>query len=154
TLEVDDKGYGTFSSSQSVGPSHSAFVSTTSTSKKMSYGDSLNYFSTTTYSVPSNSKTGSHKSSNVIEDVLQSFVADTTPEKQLAYEDLEQIEKLDLEEMGLKCKWLCFLKSDATSVNKAATLLENTGQREEMTSRDISHSRLRRLERRKKIQKP
>ncbi|GJY09204.1 hypothetical protein Tco_0377389 [Tanacetum coccineum] len=50
---------------------------------------------------PSNSKTGSHRSGNVIEDVLQSFVADTEPE-QLAYEDFEQIEKLDLEEMDLK----------------------------------------------------
>nr|GEU81448.1 putative reverse transcriptase domain-containing protein [Tanacetum cinerariifolium] len=58
TLEVDVKGYSTFSSSQSVGPSHSAFVSATSTSKKMSYGDSPNYYSTITYSVPSNSKTG------------------------------------------------------------------------------------------------
>ncbi|GJZ33342.1 ribonuclease H-like domain-containing protein [Tanacetum coccineum] len=35
TLEIDIKGYSTHSSSQS--PSHSAFVSTTSTSKKMSY---------------------------------------------------------------------------------------------------------------------
>nr|GEY57470.1 reverse transcriptase domain-containing protein [Tanacetum cinerariifolium] len=43
-------------------PSHSAFVSATSASKKMSYEDSLNYSSTTTYSVPSNSKTGSHRS--------------------------------------------------------------------------------------------
>nr|GEX32415.1 putative ribonuclease H-like domain-containing protein [Tanacetum cinerariifolium] len=62
TLEVDVQGYTTFSSSQSAGPSHSAFVSTTSASKKMSYGDSLNYSSTTTHSVPSNSKTGLHKS--------------------------------------------------------------------------------------------
>nr|GFC92513.1 ribonuclease H-like domain-containing protein [Tanacetum cinerariifolium] len=59
-------------------PSHSAFVSATSASKEMSYGDSPNYSSTTTYSVPSNSKTGSHRS------------------------DFEQIEKLDLEEMDLK----------------------------------------------------
>nr|GEX89667.1 ribonuclease H-like domain-containing protein [Tanacetum cinerariifolium] len=64
TLEVDVKGYTTFSSSQSNGPSHSAFVSTTSASKKMSYGDSL--------------------------------------KQHLAYEDFEQIEKLDLEEMDLK----------------------------------------------------
>nr|GEW79845.1 ribonuclease H-like domain, reverse transcriptase, RNA-dependent DNA polymerase [Tanacetum cinerariifolium] len=84
------------------GPSHSAFVSATSTSKKMSYGDSLNYSSTTTYSVPSNFKTGSHRSGNVIEDILQSFVADTKPEQQLVYEDLEQIEKLDLEKIALK----------------------------------------------------
>ncbi|GJV01225.1 anticodon-binding aminoacyl-tRNA synthetase, class 1a [Tanacetum coccineum] len=76
TLEVDIKGYSTFSSSQSAGPSHSAFVSTTSASKKMSYADSPSY-SSSTYTAPSNSKTGSHRSGNVIEDVLQSFVADT-----------------------------------------------------------------------------
>ncbi|GJW28116.1 hypothetical protein Tco_0044991 [Tanacetum coccineum] len=101
TLEVDIKGYSTFSSSQSAGPSHSAFVSTTSASKKMSYADSPSYTSST-YTVPSISKTGSHRSGNVIEDVLQSFVADTEPEQQLAYEDFDQIEKLDLEEMDLK----------------------------------------------------
>ncbi|GJV67863.1 ribonuclease H-like domain-containing protein [Tanacetum coccineum] len=103
TLEVDIKGYSTFSSSQSAGPSHSAFVSTTSASKKMSYADSPSY-SSSTYTAPSNSKTGSHRSGNVIEDVLQSFVADTEPKQQLAYEDFEQIEKLDLEEMDLKWK--------------------------------------------------
>nr|GEU34155.1 ribonuclease H-like domain-containing protein [Tanacetum cinerariifolium] len=102
TLKVDVKGYSTISSSQSAGPSYSAFVSATSTSKNMSYGDSPNYSSTTTYSVPSNSKIGSHRSGNIIEDVLQLFVADIEPEQQLAYEDLEQIKKLDLEEMDLK----------------------------------------------------
>nr|GEV52992.1 hypothetical protein [Tanacetum cinerariifolium] len=71
TLEVDVKGYNTFSLSQSAGSNHSAFVSATSTNKKMSYGDNPNHSSTTTYSVPSNSKTGSHRSGNVIEDVLQ-----------------------------------------------------------------------------------
>nr|GEW41212.1 hypothetical protein [Tanacetum cinerariifolium] len=55
------------------GPSHFAFVSTTSASKKMSYGDSPSYSSTTTYTAPSNSKTRSHR-----------------------------FEKLDLEEMDLK----------------------------------------------------
>ncbi|GJR92067.1 hypothetical protein Tco_0216078 [Tanacetum coccineum] len=101
TLEVDIKGYSTFSSSQSASPSHSAFVSTTSASKKMSYLDSPCY-SSSTYTAPSNFKTGSHRSGNIIEDVLQSFVADTEPEQQLAYEDFDQIEKLDLEEMDLK----------------------------------------------------
>ncbi|GJS55055.1 ribonuclease H-like domain-containing protein [Tanacetum coccineum] len=101
TLEVDIKGYSTFSLSQSAGPSHSAFVSTTSASKKVSYADCPSYTSST-YTVPSNSKTGSHRSGNVIEDVLQYFVADTEPEQQLAYEDFDQIEKLDLEEMDLK----------------------------------------------------
>ncbi|GJS02801.1 hypothetical protein Tco_0319309 [Tanacetum coccineum] len=93
TLEVDIKGYSTFSSSQSAGPSHFAFISTTSASKKISYADSPSY-SSSTYTALSNSKTGSHRSGNVIEDVLQSFVADTEPEQQLAYEDFEQIEKL------------------------------------------------------------
>ncbi|GJS28645.1 ribonuclease H-like domain-containing protein [Tanacetum coccineum] len=101
TLEVDIKGYSTFSSSQSAGPSHSAFVSTTSASKKMSYADSPSY-SSSTYTVPSNSKIGSQRSGNVIEDVLQSFVVDSEPEQELAYEDFDQIEKLDLEEMDLK----------------------------------------------------
>nr|GEW47361.1 copia protein [Tanacetum cinerariifolium] len=84
------------------GPSHFTFVSATSASKKMSYGDSPSYSSNTTYFAPSNSKTGSHRSGNVLEDVIQSFVADTEPEQQLAYKDFEQIEKLDLEEIDLK----------------------------------------------------
>nr|GEZ33998.1 ribonuclease H-like domain-containing protein [Tanacetum cinerariifolium] len=49
-------------------------------------------------------ETVSHRSSNVIKDILHSFVADIEPEQQLAYEDFEQIEKLDLEEMDLKWK--------------------------------------------------
>ncbi|GJW03399.1 putative ribonuclease H-like domain-containing protein [Tanacetum coccineum] len=101
TLEVDIKGYSTFSSSQPASPSHYAFVSTTGASKKMSYADSPSY-SSSTYTAPSNFKTGSHRSDNVIEDVLQSFVVDTEPEQQLAYKDFEQIEKMDLEEMDLK----------------------------------------------------
>nr|GEW53035.1 putative ribonuclease H-like domain-containing protein [Tanacetum cinerariifolium] len=80
TIDVDVKGYTTFPSTQSAVPSHYAFVRATSASKKMSYGDSPSYSSTTTYSAPSNSKTGSHRS------------------------DFEQIEKLDLEEIDLKWK--------------------------------------------------
>ena len=38
----------------------------------------------------------------MLEDVLHSFVADYEPQQQLAFEDLEQIDKLDLEEMDLK----------------------------------------------------
>nr|GEW25039.1 hypothetical protein [Tanacetum cinerariifolium] len=45
-------------------------------------------------------------------------------------------------------------RSDATSVNKEAILPGKAGQKEEMTSRDTPHSRIRRLEGRKKIQKP
>nr|GEU67772.1 ribonuclease H-like domain-containing protein [Tanacetum cinerariifolium] len=146
TLEVDVRGHNTFSPSQSTGPSHSAFVSATNTSKKMSYGDSLTHSSTTTYSVPSNSKTGSYRI------------------------DLEQIEKLDLEEMDLKWQMamlsvrvhkfeqkagrkIDFDKKESARFNKQkvrcykcqqrghfATLLENAGQREEMTSRDTPQS--------------
>ncbi|GJS46000.1 ribonuclease H-like domain-containing protein [Tanacetum coccineum] len=69
--------------------------------KDYPYPDSPSYTSST-YTVPSNSKTGSHRSGNVIEDVLQSFVLINGAEQQLAYEDFDQIEKLDLEEMDLK----------------------------------------------------
>nr|GFA84735.1 ribonuclease H-like domain-containing protein [Tanacetum cinerariifolium] len=95
TLEVDVKGYTTFSLSQSAGLSHSAFVSTTSTSKKISYGDSLSYSSTTTYTAPSNSKTG-----NLLGSTRR--------------------------------------RSDATSVNKEATLPENAGKMEEMISKEAT----------------
>ncbi|GJX80698.1 ribonuclease H-like domain-containing protein [Tanacetum coccineum] len=100
TLEIDIKGYSTHSSSQS--PSHSAFVSTTSTSKKMSYAESPSFSSSTTYSAPSSSKARSHSSGNVLQDVLHSLVAESEPEQQVAYEDFEQIDKLDLEEMNIK----------------------------------------------------
>ncbi|GJX70102.1 hypothetical protein Tco_0307273, partial [Tanacetum coccineum] len=96
----DIKGYSTHSSSQS--PSHSAFVSTTSTSKKMSYAESPSFSSSTTYSAPSSSKARSHSSGNVLQDVLHSLVAESEPEQQVAYEDFEQIDKLDLEEMDIK----------------------------------------------------
>ncbi|GJR46667.1 putative ribonuclease H-like domain-containing protein [Tanacetum coccineum] len=89
TLKIDIKGYS---------PSHSAFVSTTSTSKKMSYPKSPSFSSSTTYSALSSFKARSHSSSNV----LHSLVAESEPEQQVAYEDFEQIDKLDLEEMDIK----------------------------------------------------
>ncbi|GJR39233.1 hypothetical protein Tco_1214917 [Tanacetum coccineum] len=57
-FEIDIQRISTHSSSQS--PSHSAFVSTTSTSKKMSYTESPSFSSSTTYSAPSSSKARSH----------------------------------------------------------------------------------------------
>nr|GEW41974.1 reverse transcriptase domain-containing protein [Tanacetum cinerariifolium] len=59
-----------------IGEAEGLHKGTTSANKKMSCGDSLSYSSTTTYTAPSNSKTGSHKPGN--------------------------IEKLDLEKMDLK----------------------------------------------------
>ncbi|GJR03929.1 ribonuclease H-like domain-containing protein [Tanacetum coccineum] len=111
-------------------------------------------YTSSTYIVPSDSKTGSHRSGNVIEDVLQSFVADIEPEQQLAYEDFDQIEKLDPEEMDLKWQMDMFSvrvhkfeqkegrlilirrnllglirrRSNVTSVFKEATLPENARQ--------------------------
>ena len=38
----------------------------------------------------------------MLEDVIHSFVADYEPQQQLAFEDLEHIDKLELEEMDLK----------------------------------------------------
>ncbi|GJU16696.1 hypothetical protein Tco_1144662 [Tanacetum coccineum] len=43
-------------------------------------------------------------SSNVIESVLHSFVAESDPQQQITYEDFDQIGKLDLEELDIKCK--------------------------------------------------
>ncbi|GJY35158.1 putative reverse transcriptase domain-containing protein [Tanacetum coccineum] len=77
-------------------------VSTTSTSKNMSYAESPSFSSSTTYSAPSSSKARSHSSDNVLQDVLHSLVAESEPEQQVAYEDFEQIDKLDLEEMDIK----------------------------------------------------
>ncbi|GJT30536.1 hypothetical protein Tco_0910811 [Tanacetum coccineum] len=103
---------------------------------------------------------------NVIEDVLQSFAADTEPEQQLAYKDFEQIEKIDLEEMDLKWQMAMLSvrvhkfeqkagrkidlirrnlqgstrrKSDVTSVFKEATLpRECNGQRKEANSKALT----------------
>ncbi|GKF28348.1 hypothetical protein Tco_0094690, partial [Tanacetum coccineum] len=58
------------------------------------------FSSSTTYSAPSSSKARSHSSGNVLQDVLHSLVAES--EQQVAYEDFEQIDKLDLEEMDIK----------------------------------------------------
>ncbi|GJV99775.1 putative ribonuclease H-like domain-containing protein [Tanacetum coccineum] len=41
-------------------------------------------------------------SSNVMENVLHSFVAESDPQQQITYEDFDQIEKMDLEELDIK----------------------------------------------------
>ncbi|GJX18083.1 ribonuclease H-like domain-containing protein [Tanacetum coccineum] len=52
--------------------------------------------------ISQSSKARSHSSGNVLQDVLHSLVAESEPEQQVAYEDFEQIDKLDLEEMDIK----------------------------------------------------
>ncbi|GJW10956.1 putative ribonuclease H-like domain-containing protein [Tanacetum coccineum] len=114
------------------GPSHFAFVSTTSASKKMSYADSPNY-SSSTYNAPSNSKTGSHRSGNAIEDVLQLFVADTEPYNNRLMKILNDKNKWICSEIDLKCK-MAMLLQDVTIVFQEATLPKNAQAKGEMTA--------------------
>ncbi|GJU70222.1 putative ribonuclease H-like domain-containing protein [Tanacetum coccineum] len=77
-------------------PTHSAFVSAASTNSKMTYPDQSHSTTfTTASSIPA-------ASSNVIESVLHSFVAESDPQQQITYEDFDQIGKMDLEELDIK----------------------------------------------------
>ncbi|GKE19737.1 hypothetical protein Tco_1431249 [Tanacetum coccineum] len=78
---------------------HSAFISAASTNSKMSYADSQNQSPSITFTTASSS---ADTSSNVIESVLHSFVAESDPQQQITYEDFDQIGKLDLEELDIK----------------------------------------------------
>ncbi|GJS59227.1 reverse transcriptase domain-containing protein [Tanacetum coccineum] len=73
-------------------PTHSAFISAASTNSKMSYPEQSH---STTFTSASSSPAAS---SNVIENVLHSFVAESDLQQQITYEDFDQIGKLDLEE--------------------------------------------------------
>ncbi|GKA38281.1 ribonuclease H-like domain-containing protein [Tanacetum coccineum] len=93
TLEIDVKGGSSYDSRGTSAPTHSAFISAASTNSKMSYPDQSH---TTTFS------SSPAASSNVIENVLHSFVAESDPQQQITYEDFDQIGKLDLEELDIK----------------------------------------------------
>ncbi|GJW73355.1 hypothetical protein Tco_0132725, partial [Tanacetum coccineum] len=56
------------------------------------------------YSTHSSSQSPSHSAFVSTTNVLHSLVAESEPEQQVAYEDFEQIDKLDLEEMDIKWK--------------------------------------------------
>jgi hypothetical protein len=94
-LELDIKGHSSYAAS----PSHSAFISTNSNYMPHSPSPSP---STTTLSFTTASPKSHPKISNVMEDVLHSFVAEVDQQQQLAYEDFEQIEELVMEELDLK----------------------------------------------------
>ncbi|GJV56175.1 retrovirus-related pol polyprotein from transposon TNT 1-94 [Tanacetum coccineum] len=96
TLEIDVKGGSSYDSRGTSVPTHSAFISTASTNSKMSYPDQSH---STTFTSASSSPAAS---SNVIENVLHSFVAESDPQQQITYEDFDQIGKLDLEELDIK----------------------------------------------------
>ncbi|GJR46231.1 putative ribonuclease H-like domain-containing protein [Tanacetum coccineum] len=96
TLEIDVKGGSSYDSRGTSAPTHSAFVSAASTNSKMTYPDQSHSTTfTTASSIPA-------ASSNVIESVLHSFVAESDPQQQITYEDFDQIGKIDLEELDIK----------------------------------------------------
>ncbi|GJW55359.1 putative ribonuclease H-like domain-containing protein, partial [Tanacetum coccineum] len=99
TLEIDVKGGSSYDSRGTSAPTHSAFISAASTNSKMSYADSQNQSPSITFTTASSS---ADTSSNVIESVLHSFVAESDPQQQITYEDFDQIRKLDLEELDIK----------------------------------------------------
>ncbi|GJY62779.1 putative ribonuclease H-like domain-containing protein [Tanacetum coccineum] len=96
TLEIDVKGGSSYDSRGTSAPTHSAFISAASTNSKMSYPEQSH---STTFTSASSSPAAS---SNVIENVLHSFVAESDPQQQITYEDFDQIGKMDLEELDIK----------------------------------------------------
>ncbi|GJZ28882.1 hypothetical protein Tco_0573529 [Tanacetum coccineum] len=81
TLEIDVKGGSSYDSRGTSAPTHSAFISAASTNSKMSYPDQSH---STTFTSASSSPAAL---SNVIENVLHSFVAESDPQQQITYED-------------------------------------------------------------------
>nr|GFA52365.1 hypothetical protein [Tanacetum cinerariifolium] len=87
SLEIDVKGGSSYGSrSTTVAPTHSAFIGAASTNTKMVYSDTYTF---------------SH-SGSIIKDVLHSFVFENEPTQQLAYEDFEQADQLEMEELDIK----------------------------------------------------
>nr|GEZ21091.1 putative ribonuclease H-like domain-containing protein [Tanacetum cinerariifolium] len=95
SLEIDVNGglsYG--SRSTTVALTHSAFIGAASTNTKMVYSDQPSYSFLISYTpIPSGS---------IMKDVLHSFVAENEPTQQLAYEDFEQVDQLEMEELDIK----------------------------------------------------
>ncbi|GJZ66226.1 putative ribonuclease H-like domain-containing protein [Tanacetum coccineum] len=96
TLEIDVKGGSSYDSRGTSAPTHSAFISAASTNSKMSYPDQSH---STTFTSALLTPTAS---SNVMENIIHSFVAESDLQQQITYEDFDQIGKLDLEELDIK----------------------------------------------------
>nr|GEZ85930.1 ribonuclease H-like domain-containing protein [Tanacetum cinerariifolium] len=94
SLEIDVKGGSSYGSRGTVAPTHSAFIGATSTTTKIGYSDPPSHSSSITYT--------SAPSGSLMEDVLQSFVAENEPIQQLVYEDFEQVNQMDMEELDIK----------------------------------------------------
>ncbi|GKA72570.1 hypothetical protein Tco_0778786 [Tanacetum coccineum] len=86
TLEIDVKGGSSYDSRGTSAPTHSAFISAASTNSKFSYADSQNQSPSITYTTATSSV---NTSSNVIESVLHSFIAESDPQQQITYEDFD-----------------------------------------------------------------
>nr|GEU69536.1 putative ribonuclease H-like domain-containing protein [Tanacetum cinerariifolium] len=95
SLEIDVKGGSSYGSrSTTVVLTHSSFIGAASTNTKMVYFDQPSHSSSITYT--------SAYSGSIMEDVLHSFVAENKPTQQLAYEDFEQVDQLEMEELDIK----------------------------------------------------
>ncbi|GJY13065.1 ribonuclease H-like domain, reverse transcriptase, RNA-dependent DNA polymerase [Tanacetum coccineum] len=101
TLEIDVKGGSSYDSRGTSAPTHSAFISAASTNSK----------------IPA-------ASSNVIENVLHSFVAESDPQQQITYEDFDQIGKLDLEELDIKWQMAMLSELGNDAAGSATAKLE------------------------------
>nr|GFD04416.1 ribonuclease H-like domain-containing protein [Tanacetum cinerariifolium] len=94
SLEIDVNDGSSYGSRGNVAPTRSAFIGATSTTTKIGYFDQPSHSSSITY-------TSAH-SGSLIEDVLQSFVAENEPIQQLVYEDFEQVDQMDMKELDIK----------------------------------------------------
>nr|GEX28263.1 hypothetical protein [Tanacetum cinerariifolium] len=95
SLEINIKGGSSYGSrGTTVAPTYSAFIGAASTNTKMVYSDQTIHSSSITY-------TSAH-SGSIMEDVLHSFVAKKEPTQQLAYEDFEHVDQMEMEELDIK----------------------------------------------------
>nr|GEZ33967.1 hypothetical protein [Tanacetum cinerariifolium] len=95
SLEIDVKGVSSYGSrGTTVAPTHSAFIGAASTNTKMVYSNQPSHSFSITYS--------STHSGGIMEDVLHSFVAENELTQQLAYEDFEQVDQIEMEELDIK----------------------------------------------------
>nr|GEV28356.1 ribonuclease H-like domain-containing protein [Tanacetum cinerariifolium] len=95
SFEIDVKGGSSYGSKgTTVAPTHSAFIGAASTNTKMVYSDQPSHSSSIAYAY-------AHFGS-IMEDVLYSFVAENKPTQQLAYEDFEQVDQMEMEELEIK----------------------------------------------------
>nr|GEZ87823.1 ribonuclease H-like domain, reverse transcriptase, RNA-dependent DNA polymerase [Tanacetum cinerariifolium] len=95
SLKIDVKGGSSYGSrGTTVAPTHSAFIGVASTNTKMVYSEQPSHSSSITY-------TSAH-SSSIMKDVLHSFVAENEPTQQMAYEDFEHVDQIEMEELDIK----------------------------------------------------